>query len=131
MYGLAAWGQNRPQPTLKGAPLPMYPPIARQARIEGTVRISFTLNEAGDVVAAESLSGPPMLTPHTLEDVKAWHFLVPSGLFSTEWTYETEFVYRLSVREVDSYDNAKTTVSFSSFRRIEITSDAIKPVVEY
>ena len=131
MYGATATAQNLPQPILKAAPLPMYPPIAREARIEGTVRVSFVLNEAGDVVEVKALSGHPTLTPRTLENVKAWHFSLPQALFRTEWKYETEFVYRLSGREVDSYNKPTVTVSWSSFERIEITSDTIKPVVQY
>lgn len=129
--GLSAIAQNLPQPVLKAAPLPVYPPLAAQARIEGTVRVSFVLNEAGDVVEAEALSGDPMLTPSTLENVKAWHFSLPKNLFRTEWKYQTEFVYRLSGREIDGAQKRKLTISLSSFERIEITTDVYKPVAQY
>lgn len=43
------------------APEPAYPPIAQAARAEGTVRVRVTVNEDGRVIAAEAVSGHPLL----------------------------------------------------------------------
>lgn len=42
-------------------PKPGYPPIARQARVQGTVVIQVLINESGEVVSAKVVSGNPML----------------------------------------------------------------------
>jgi protein TonB len=43
------------------APPPAYPPIAKAAGAEGMVRVRVTVNEDGNVVAAEAVSGHPLL----------------------------------------------------------------------
>ena len=40
-----------PEPYLKSAPMPFYPALARQARIEGKVTLRFVVNEQGDTSA--------------------------------------------------------------------------------
>lgn len=53
---------------------PVYPPLARQARIQGTVVLKVTVNKAGEVRATEVISGHPMLVPSALEAVKQWRY---------------------------------------------------------
>lgn len=43
------------------APSPAYPAIAKAAGAQGTVRVRITVNEDGNVVAAEAVSGHPLL----------------------------------------------------------------------
>jgi TonB family protein len=43
------------------APEPTYPPIARAARAQGVVAVKVTVDEEGNVVAAEAVSGHPLL----------------------------------------------------------------------
>ena len=42
-------------------PEPVYPPIAKAARVQGTVVVEVVVNENGDVVLATAVSGPPLL----------------------------------------------------------------------
>jgi TonB family protein len=42
-------------------PLPEYPVIARQANATGSVTVEVTVDEAGNVVSAEAVSGHPLL----------------------------------------------------------------------
>jgi TonB family protein len=53
---------------------PMYPPLARQARIQGTVVIRATITTSGDVVNLQLISGHPMLATAALEAVKLWKY---------------------------------------------------------
>ena len=53
---------------------PVYPPLARQARIQGTVVMKVIVNKAGEVRAAEPISGHPMLAPSAIEAVKQWRY---------------------------------------------------------
>lgn len=43
-------------------PKPAYPPIARQARIEGVVSVQVLIDESGKVISAKTISGNPMLS---------------------------------------------------------------------
>ena len=64
--------QSPPQPILKSGQMPIYPPIARAARIEGEVKVTFVLNEKGEVESVDVKSGLPMLNDATADIVKSW-----------------------------------------------------------
>ena len=49
---------------------PVYPPLARQARIMGDVKIQIAIRKDGSVDSAEVLSGPPMLKQAALDSVQ-------------------------------------------------------------
>jgi TonB family protein len=42
-------------------PDPVYPPVAKAARASGTVVVRVTVDEKGDVISAEAVSGHPLL----------------------------------------------------------------------
>jgi outer membrane biosynthesis protein TonB len=46
---------------LKSAPMPFYPPLARQARVMGKVSLHFTINEQGEISDIEASTGPQLL----------------------------------------------------------------------
>jgi len=53
---------------------PVYPPLARQARIQGTVVLKAQISKSGDVEDLQLLSGHPMLAPAAIEAVKQWKY---------------------------------------------------------
>jgi TonB family protein len=53
-------------------PHPVYPPDAKAARIQGTVKLSAIIGKDGAVQNLEVLSGHPLLVPAALEAVKLW-----------------------------------------------------------
>lgn len=53
---------------------PLYPPLARQARIRGTVILSIVIDKSGNVSRVELYSGHPMLAPAAIEAVKQWKY---------------------------------------------------------
>jgi len=53
---------------------PVYPPVARQARIQGSVVMKAVISQTGDVVSLELVSGHPMLAPAAMEAVKQWKY---------------------------------------------------------
>lgn len=53
---------------------PDYPPLARQARIQGTVILKVRISKTGDVVNLQLISGHPMLAPAAIEAVKQWKY---------------------------------------------------------
>ncbi len=120
--------EKLPQPLLTYSKLPQYPGLAIATHTEGTVKLSFLLDEKGEVIEVRVISGPKLLADAAIEDVKSWRFSLPHDLFRTEWRYETEFVYRFSGKEVGTYEAPKLTVSLTSFDRIEVVSDAVAPV---
>jgi protein TonB len=53
---------------------PSYPPLARQARIQGTVILQAEISKSGDIQNLRLISGHPMLAPAAIEAVKQWKY---------------------------------------------------------
>jgi len=51
---------------------PVYPPVAANARLQGTVVVEATIDERGRVVDVTLVQGIPMLSEAALEAVKKW-----------------------------------------------------------
>jgi len=53
---------------------PIYPPIAKAARVTGTVVLQVTISKAGEVENLRVVSGPAMLQQAALDAVKNWRY---------------------------------------------------------
>jgi len=53
---------------------PNYPPLARQARIQGTVVLQAQISKEGAIENLQLISGHPMLAPAAIEAVKQWKY---------------------------------------------------------
>jgi TonB family protein len=63
-----------PEPYLKTAPMPFYPPLCLQARIQGQVILHYSVDEHGGTSEIEAVSGPPLLQRAAIEEVQGWKF---------------------------------------------------------
>jgi protein TonB len=53
---------------------PTYPPLARQARIQGTVVLRAVISKDGSIEGLTLVSGHPMLVQSALEAVRQWKY---------------------------------------------------------
>jgi periplasmic protein TonB len=53
---------------------PVYPPLARQTRISGTVRLHAIIGKDGTVQQLEVMSGHPLLQQAALDAVRQWRY---------------------------------------------------------
>jgi protein TonB len=53
---------------------PTYPPLARQARIQGVVVLQAQISKEGNIQNLQLISGHPMLAPAAIEAVKQWKY---------------------------------------------------------
>jgi periplasmic protein TonB len=53
---------------------PTYPPLARQARVQGAVVLQAVIGKDGAIQNLHVVSGHPMLTGSALEAVKQWRY---------------------------------------------------------
>jgi protein TonB len=53
---------------------PAYPPLARQARIQGAVVLQAVIAKDGSIQGLKVVSGHPMLTPSAIDAVKQWRY---------------------------------------------------------
>lgn len=57
-----------------GGPMPVYPPEAKKARIQGTVLIDVVISKDGSVLSPEVTSGPKELRESALDAVRQWKY---------------------------------------------------------
>jgi len=77
---------------LEHADVPMYPQLARTARIFGTVQVQVTVKD-GKVVSTEVKSGHPTLASATVENIQTWRFYPLVNA-----TFTTKFIYLLETK---------------------------------
>lgn len=77
---------------------PIYPPLARQARIQGAVVMKAVIDPAGDVESVELVSGHPMLVQAALDAVKQWKYR-PYLLNGKPVSVETQVVVNFTLSE--------------------------------
>jgi protein TonB len=65
-------GGNVQQARLVRQPKPIYPPLARQARIQGSVLFAAIIGKDGTIQNLQMVSGHPLLIPSAQQAVKQW-----------------------------------------------------------
>jgi protein TonB len=53
---------------------PVYPPLARQTRISGTVRLHAIIGKDGTITQLEVMNGHPLLQQSALDAVRQWRY---------------------------------------------------------
>jgi protein TonB len=53
---------------------PIYPPIAKAARVQGVVVLQATISKTGSITDLHVVSGPAMLQSAALDAVKSWRY---------------------------------------------------------
>jgi TonB family protein len=67
-------GGNVVAPNLIKATRPVYPPLAKLARAQGTVKLEATISKDGTIENLHLLSGPPLLVQAAMEAVQQWQY---------------------------------------------------------
>jgi periplasmic protein TonB len=53
---------------------PVYPPLAKQARIQGQVKLKAIISTSGTIQQLELISGHPLLVPAAMAAVRQWTY---------------------------------------------------------
>jgi hypothetical protein len=116
---LLAAQETHEYPLVLRAEAPLYPPLARMAKIAGKIEVAFTV-KSGEVVAAEAKAGHPLLVKATTENVRTWHF-------SSEinGTFATTFEYLVEGNETPFMQNPKVEMQLPVF--VKITATPTRP----
>jgi protein TonB len=67
-------GGNVIQANLIKQPKPIYPPLAKAARVQGTVKFQATISKEGTIENLQLLSGPPLLVQAAQQAVVQWQY---------------------------------------------------------
>jgi protein TonB len=54
--------------------IPTYPPIAKAARVQGTVVLQATISKQGTIENLKVVSGPAMLQQAAMDAVRQWRY---------------------------------------------------------
>ena len=75
---------------------PVYPPEARQARVEGTVKLHVMVGADGSIQSLEPISGPESLSKAAMTAVREWRYS-PTLLNGkpVEMQEDVSFVFRV------------------------------------
>ena len=76
--------------------LPVYPPLARSARIQGQVVLQAVISKKGVIENLKVLSGHPLLAPAAIEAVRQWRYR-PYVLNNEPLEVETQITVNFSL----------------------------------
>ncbi len=77
-------------PVLAGAAVPLYPELARAARIEGIVRIDIS-TDGREVITTHVKDGPKLLSSFAEENARTWRFLPHEpATFTITYSYKID-----------------------------------------
>ncbi len=130
-----AAAQTQPEPILKTSGQPTYPPLARQARIQGQVKLEFVVNQNGEPVSVTTISGHPMLAPSAEAAVWTWRFQMPKRESLDDVHLATTFDYELVDSAPHYPDSSPPPTVFNSFHHVTVgaipvlISDAVLTLV--
>lgn len=97
--------KERPEPPLVvSATMPLYPIVARMARVQGVVKVRVT-TDGKRVRSVEMESGPPMLVKVTKENVLTWEFAKHRPT-----TFVTTFEYVIEGPDQCTYTNGTSVL---------------------
>lgn len=113
---------------------PVYPAIAKAARVQGQVEIAIVIDSDGKVASVKIVGGPPMLRQAALDAVKKWQFK-PFGIGGTATSVSTTLTVPFSLENqkdgptVDQEKAAQAWFPLSSKCRTDLkeqnTQDAL------
>jgi TonB family protein len=92
-------GASQTAASLTNLAPPIYPPLARQARISGTVQIRLQLRKDGSVESAKVIDGHAMLRQAALESAKKSRFECAECTETTTYS----LVYAFELREACNF----------------------------
>ena len=109
-------------PVLKSYDQPIYPPIARAARVEGSVVVEFLLDEKGKPFSISTVTGNPMLKNAAESFVKTWRFDLGSEASDAQNRYRTTIHFKVGHGISDPRDGSNLTVRKDSNGSFEVTA---------
>ncbi len=71
---VARVGGNVQASKLINQPKPVYPPLAKAARVQGTVKFQATIGKDGKIENLQLLGGPPLLVQAAMQAVQQWTY---------------------------------------------------------
>lgn len=110
--------QGSPDYYIASLQMPCYPPLARQARVQGQAKVMIEVGNDGAVTSAEALEGNPILKAAAVPNARTWKFGGGPGADLSRLKTTIVFDYRLEGEP--SWERCAVRVTFDSFNKVEI-----------
>jgi hypothetical protein len=113
--GIVTSGQDEKTalPSLISGAIPLYPPLARTAHVQGIVRLHISTD--GKRVSAVVSSGPPMLIKAAEANVRTWEFKVHNPT-----TFDATFRYTVLPESACELDNGTVVLHLPTEAEITV-----------
>jgi TonB family protein len=121
ILALSAGANAQNEPVLKSHDVLVYPPIARAARVWGTVTVEFSITPSGQTDSVVATAGPAMLRGSAESFVKSWRFDWGSGNPASATKYQTTVDFKAINGVVDPRTDPGMVVNSDSFHHFEAT----------
>jgi TonB family protein len=123
---------NTPPLVLEHAEDPPYPPLARDARIEGSVELEFQIDPSGGATSVAVVSGHPVLARPAENAVASWRFVRPAAGFALGKIHWTTFQFSFVEHQEPLTDAQarEVAVAYDSYRFVTISRKLSKVRVE-
>lgn len=113
------------QPAVLSAVAPVYPILAVASNTSGEIKVEVRVNAAGEVTAARSVDGHPLLRQTAESTARRWRFApVDSG--ANARTVTLMFVFRIMPKETAADE---LTTMFTPPYQVEVRHRPFEPVV--
>ncbi|MCI0659531.1 MAG: energy transducer TonB [Acidobacteria bacterium] len=99
---------------------PVYPQVAKVARASGPVQVEVTIDENGNVIAAEASSGHPLLREPAVDAAKQWQFKpteVDGKAVKVKGQLTFNFAFTDKKEELNSFTGAVATATPYAFAK--------------
>ena len=91
---------------------PSYPPLAKAARISGSVVVEVTVDEEGKVISARAISGHPLLKDSAVAAARGWAFQ-PTKLDGTPVKVIGTITFNYNLDKSEDIEHLKQRISES------------------
>lgn len=119
------YSQQTPDTYITSLQMPCYPPLARQARLQGTARIKLRVAGDGSVASAEAIEGPSLLTKAAIDNIRTWKF----GTSDLQYLLDPPVVvFDYKLESGPGWHRCATRVAFDSWSRVTVVSNFPPPL---
>ena len=104
---------------------PDYPQIARAAKASGAVQVDITVDENGNVIAAEASSGHPLLREPAIEAAKQWQFKpteVDGKAVKVKGQLTFNFALTDKKEDINTFTGSVAAAPYASAKRMNMES---------
>jgi len=121
--------QGSPDVFIDSLHMPCYPPLARQAKVEGRATVKIQTDNDGAVTSAEAVEGNPLLKNASLANVRTWKFAAWLGQSLSG--VKTTVIFEYKLEGEPGFDRCAARVIFDSFNKVEIIAQPPVPMTNY